>query len=99
MKFEIVRLRRRIPKKAKITLVCMRLSDMHVVHPEQVEKTCGECGRTVGVYPSGQKALRDHPDAKIQCQVCADKEAFDIGVPAAETRAEYEAEKHASKPR
>jgi hypothetical protein len=58
-----------------VRLVTMRLSDMVKVHPGQVTKTCALCGEPVGVYPSGQKALRAHPEAEIVCQVCVDPSA------------------------
>ena len=57
-----------------IRLVCMRLVDMHKVHPEQVTRACALCGEKVGVYPSGQKALRLTPGPiEVVCQVCAGK--------------------------
>jgi hypothetical protein len=68
-----------------IRLICMRLIDMHKVHPEQVTKACALCGEPVGVYPSGQKALRENPGAEIICQVCAAKthDPSDVNAPAA----------------
>jgi hypothetical protein len=55
-----------------IRLVVMRLVDMHKVHPEQVTRECSFCHEPVGVYPSGQKALRLTPGpVEIICQVCA----------------------------
>jgi hypothetical protein len=54
-------------------LITMRLADMFKVHPEQVTRECALCGEPVGVYPSGQKALREHPTVEIICQVCAEK--------------------------
>ena len=58
-----------------VRLVAMRLVDMVKVHPGQATKACASCGQPVGVYPSGQKALRKHPEAEIMCQVCAAKSA------------------------
>ena len=59
-------------KATPIRLVTMRLVDMHKVHPEQVVMDCAFCGEKVGVYPSGQKALRLAPGPnEIICQVCA----------------------------
>ena len=51
-------------------LITMRLSDMQRVHPEQVSGRCVECGHEVGIYPSGQNALKTHPGMKVVCQVC-----------------------------
>jgi hypothetical protein len=70
-----------------VRLVTMRLVDMHKVHPQQDNtRVCALCGETVGLYPSGQKALREHPKAKIICQVCAGQIPLnkrDINAPAA----------------
>lgn len=68
-----------------IRLVVMRLADMHKVHPQQVTRICKFCGDKVGVYPSGQKALRLNPGpVEIICQVCAAKkhDAGDVSRPA-----------------
>jgi hypothetical protein len=55
-----------------VTLVVMRLKDMGRVHPDQDNsRLCSQCGEPVGVYPSGQAALRDRPDMRIVCHVCA----------------------------
>ena len=51
-------------------LITMRLTDMHRVHPDQITGKCADCGHTVGIYPSGQNALKEYPDLKIVCQVC-----------------------------
>jgi len=51
----------------------MRLADMHRVHPQQDNtKVCSVCGHQVGIYPSGQAALRRDPMMIVVCQVCAD---------------------------
>lgn len=53
-------------------LVCMRLADMHRVHPDQDNtRACDRCGHTVGIYPSGQRMLRKIPTLKIVCVVCS----------------------------
>jgi hypothetical protein len=53
----------------------MRLIDMHKMHPQQDNsKVCALCGQRVGVYPSGQLALKANPKAEIACSVCAGKE-------------------------
>lgn len=52
-------------------LVVMRLADMHKGHPAQDNtRFCSICSERVGVYPSGQKALKHNPDMKIVCHVC-----------------------------
>ena len=83
---------------ARVQLVCMRLADMTVTHPDQITNPCFKCGHNVGVYPSGQKVLKQHPNAQTICVRCAKPKAFAIGAPAAETREEYEAERRDSKP-
>jgi hypothetical protein len=89
------------PMKAQPTiLVAMRLADMRVVHPAQDNtRSCDQCRQVVGIYPSGQKALKRWPAMKIRCARCVKPTHFDIGVPAADTLAEYRAEKLTSKPR
>jgi hypothetical protein len=51
-------------------LIVMRLADMKHVHPDQVTGTCSNCGHVVAIYPSGQKAMQEHPDIRVVCQVC-----------------------------
>lgn len=51
-------------------LIVMRLADMTRVHPQQITGTCNRCGHVVGVYPSGQKIMKRHPDIRLVCQVC-----------------------------
>jgi hypothetical protein len=56
-------------------LVVMRLDQMHRVHPDQdSSKVCSVCGEPVGIYPSGQTALRAHPNIKIICFECTRKQ-------------------------
>jgi hypothetical protein len=56
-------------------LVVMRLIDMHKMHPSQDNsKVCALCGKPVGIYPSGQLALKANPRMEIACSVCAAKE-------------------------
>jgi hypothetical protein len=53
-------------------LVAMRLKDMHKVHPDQDNShICLKCGETVGLYPSGQMALKANPGTGIMCVACA----------------------------
>jgi hypothetical protein len=52
-------------------LVVMRLDDMLLVHPDQDNsRNCSKCREPVGVYPSGQAVLAQHPDTVILCQIC-----------------------------
>lgn len=67
-------------------LLTMRLIDMHKLHPAQDNsRRCFKCGWGVGIYPSGQKILREHPDLKIICNVCADFSEPVINFPAAKS--------------
>ena len=52
-------------------ILCTRLADMTVMHPDQIERPCSECGRIVGIYPTGQRGLVKFPNMKILCTVCA----------------------------
>jgi hypothetical protein len=55
-------------------LVTMRIADMTRMHPAQDDThVCAECGHAVGLYPSGQAALRRWPRMKIICAPCACK--------------------------
>lgn len=51
-------------------LIAMRLADMRRVHPEQVVGRCADCGHEVGIYPSGQNALKTYPGMRVVCQIC-----------------------------
>jgi hypothetical protein len=63
--------------KKPVVLVCMRLDDMHVVHPDQTEALCSECQHMVGVYPTGQRALREYSEIAVVCQRCASDGVMD----------------------
>jgi hypothetical protein len=66
-----------------IALVAMRLKDMWKMHPDQDNsRVCSRCGETVGVYPTGQRALEANPGAKIICAVCANPQPGDKSQPA-----------------
>jgi ribosomal protein S27E len=63
----------------------MRLSDMHRMHPEQITSHCSKCGHEVGIYPSGQRVLKEHPSTRIICQICrGDRPDIAILAPGAE---------------
>jgi hypothetical protein len=73
--------------KKPVALVTMRIADMTRMHPAQDDThACGECGHAVGIYPSGQSALRKWPEMKIICNHCAmDRPAHEIeNMPAAD---------------
>jgi hypothetical protein len=54
-------------------LICMRHADMARVHPGQDNtRFCSHCGARVGIYPSGQRALKRDSTLRIVCQVCAE---------------------------
>jgi hypothetical protein len=65
-------------------LLVMRLKDMVRVHPDQITARCSECDEEVGVYPSGQRVLKQMPDIKLVCQVCSEPVATSILAPGAE---------------
>lgn len=53
-------------------LVATRLKAMQRIHPAQSnEHCCSQCGERVGIYPSGQKALKANPGMTIVCSMCA----------------------------
>lgn len=60
----------RLARKPKLELIVMRLADMHRVHPEQITGRCHGCGHVVGIFPSGQQVMQQHPDVQLTCQVC-----------------------------
>lgn len=51
-------------------LITMRLADMRRVHPGQIVRHCADCGSAVGIYPSGQHAIKTNPGIRVVCQVC-----------------------------
>jgi hypothetical protein len=53
-------------------LVTMRLMDMTWIHPQQDNsRVCANCGHQLGIYPSGQAALRKNPGLTVVCTLCA----------------------------
>jgi ribosomal protein S27E len=61
---------RDVPRRPA-SLICMRFADMRVLHDEtNTEHTCALCGHTLGIYPSGMRAIREHPGITLLCQVC-----------------------------
>jgi hypothetical protein len=52
-------------------LIVMRLADMQRRHPGQDNsRFCPQCKHRVGIYPSGQAALKRDSTLTIRCQVC-----------------------------
>jgi hypothetical protein len=65
-------------------LIVMRLANMHRVHPRQDNtRVCGLCNEQVGIYPSGQRALREYEGLRIVCDECRDQSAFMLLAPGA----------------
>lgn len=71
-------------------LVVMRLADMRRGHPAQDNThVCSRCKEPVGIYPSGQHALRQQPELPIICNVCVDMKPGDIQRPTARSYEEF----------
>jgi len=51
-------------------LLVMRVTDMYRVHPQMKLGVCSLCTETVGLYPSGLRAIDEHPDLKLVCNRC-----------------------------
>jgi hypothetical protein len=67
-----------MPQYPKRQLLVMRLEDMTYTHPDQDNSYfCNRCRHQVGIYPSGQRMIRQFPEIEIICQICADKEKID----------------------
>jgi hypothetical protein len=71
-------------RPVRVRLIAMRLSDMVMMHPDQITRRCALCGEPVGIYPSGQAVMMHHPDAEIICQVCRDPGEHSALAPGAE---------------
>src|SRR5262245_12212418 len=73
MKNPLLALIRRLQRHApEISLICMRLTHMAVVHPEQITAPCTRCGCSCGIYPSGQKIIERYGErVKVVCHLCA----------------------------
>lgn len=72
--------------KHKPILIVMRLADMENRHPEQVTDKCSRCGEAVGVYPSGQKIMKETAllgGVDLVCQICRDPGTLMIPAPGA----------------
>lgn len=55
--------------------VQMGLWNPRAVAEGSVEKQCGGCGVAVWLSKSGQKMLKDTPDAQLRCEPCIRKMA------------------------
>lgn len=65
-------LKRLFRRNRETRLLCMRLDEMVLVHPDQIPLECDLCHAAVGVYPSGQEILLTYPNTTIVCNRCAD---------------------------
>jgi hypothetical protein len=71
------------------------------MHPQQITHVCSKCLSKVGIYPSGQKILKEQPDLEIICSRCVDITEKILSAPAAasfheiieESRASYDVNK------
>jgi hypothetical protein len=77
---------RKYPPQSERILICMRLDEMHRVHPDQIEAKCSKCNETVGIFPSGQRVLKEVERISIVCNHCA-KPDHAILAPGAEREA------------
>ena len=69
---------------AMTDIAVMRLADMWRVHPQQDNsRVCAKCGEQVGIYPSGQEALRRFPAMRIVCVQCIEPHTREVLVPGA----------------
>jgi RNase P subunit RPR2 len=58
-----------------VLLVVMRVEDMHVRHPDQIEtEVCSVCAAPVAVYPSGQSIMREQGRLRVKlvCNACVE---------------------------
>jgi hypothetical protein len=65
----------------KYELLCMRLENMVVQHPNQDNsRKCDTCGYVVGLYPDSQEAIKTLISQKksftIICHICAGMHNF-----------------------
>jgi hypothetical protein len=51
-------------------LLVMRLDQMIRVHPQMITMPCLYCKETCGVYPSGQRILKEHTNVALVCTEC-----------------------------
>jgi hypothetical protein len=52
-------------------LITVRLAEMKRVHPQQITGECERCHHQVGIYPSGQRIMREFPGIEVLCAQCA----------------------------
>jgi hypothetical protein len=58
-------------KNEKIVLACARADDCPVVPPGSTYKHhCHKCKAVLVVAPTGQRALKNHPSARLLCLQC-----------------------------
>jgi hypothetical protein len=57
---------------APAMLVVMRVATMTKAHPKtDFTHRCARCHEPVGIFPSGQRLLREQPNVEIVCHGCA----------------------------
>jgi hypothetical protein len=57
---------------APAMLVVMRVARMTKAHPKtDFTHRCARCHEAVGIFPSGQRLLREQPNVEIVCDGCA----------------------------
>ena len=57
---------------APAMLVVMRVARMTKAHPKtDFTHRCARCHEPVGIFPSGQRLLREQPNVEIVCDGCA----------------------------
>jgi hypothetical protein len=69
----------------KTQLTVMRLANMHKVHAQMTTAyNCDLCGEQAGIYPSGQRVIREHGrnNIVIVCDVCAGPDVALVAPPA-----------------
>jgi DNA-directed RNA polymerase subunit RPC12/RpoP len=62
-------------KPEPVTLICAPADALWTVPGSTFDRTCARCGRKVMIAPSGQRILREYPDAVIRCETCIPRDA------------------------
>jgi hypothetical protein len=61
----------KIEPSPEMELICTPLHQQTQMHPRQIERPCSACGQQVGIYPTGQAAMKAYPHMKIICPDCS----------------------------
>jgi hypothetical protein len=70
-----------MPGSKSVTLHCMRLANIHRVHPEMdTSHRCSRCNEILAIYPSGQAIIERYgaEGVTLICDVCAGLELLDV---------------------